>query len=437
MKTCLALAIAIALIGVLLFSCTKDMPPAPERDNPDDGRNPDFVPEITDIIIGDGSGQSENPAQIRLIVNGSTGAIDSMMVGQVSDSGEAYSGQWQAYDSVFTFDFIGDTTLGTQKWVSAKIKSCDGDEGASRYKSFILGINAPSNLRIINPYACNFTIEWDDNSNIETGFSVEKNQDNTSFVELAIIGENMENYSENIDSVGTYIYRVRAKKDNMYSVYSNSVEYLMSEFLPINGLVLFFPFDNFADNVVGNYYDGTKYGDVISTTDRFSANSKAYYFSGSEDYIEFSFTPMLTLESLTLCAWVKFETGGSNNPRVIEQNDGNFLLCTNSTSSQRSFSFKIGSSVITTQTTFTSDVWYFVCGIKDQSLMKLYINTTPSSSSNCANSISLLGVVNIARKPSNTLDDFKGTIDDIRIYNRALTDAEIEILYHEGGWIGN
>jgi hypothetical protein len=45
--------------------------------------------------------------------------------------------------------------------------------------------------------------------------------------------------------------------------------------------------------------------------------------------------------------------------------------------------------------------------------------------------------VNIARKPSNTLDDFKGTIDDIRIYNRALTDAEIEILYHEGGWIGN
>ncbi len=29
---------------------------------------------------------------------------------------------------------------------------------------------------------------------------------------------------------------------------------------------------------------------------------------------------------------------------------------------------------------------------------------------------------------------FIGSIDDIRIYNRALTDEEIMILYHEGGW---
>jgi hypothetical protein len=27
-----------------------------------------------------------------------------------------------------------------------------------------------------------------------------------------------------------------------------------------------------------------------------------------------------------------------------------------------------------------------------------------------------------------------GSIDDIRIYNRALTNSEINQLYHEGGW---
>jgi hypothetical protein len=32
---------------------------------------------------------------------------------------------------------------------------------------------------------------------------------------------------------------------------------------------------------------------------------------------------------------------------------------------------------------------------------------------------------------------FKGSIDDIRIYNRALTDQEIQQLYHENGWTGN
>ena len=27
-----------------------------------------------------------------------------------------------------------------------------------------------------------------------------------------------------------------------------------------------------------------------------------------------------------------------------------------------------------------------------------------------------------------------GKLDDIRFYNRALTESEINVLYHEGGW---
>ncbi|OHD11004.1 MAG: hypothetical protein A2086_10055 [Spirochaetes bacterium GWD1_27_9] len=34
-------------------------------------------------------------------------------------------------------------------------------------------------------------------------------------------------------------------------------------------------------------------------------------------------------------------------------------------------------------------------------------------------------------------EEFKGIIDDIRIYNRTLTDEEIESLYTEGGWSEN
>jgi hypothetical protein len=32
---------------------------------------------------------------------------------------------------------------------------------------------------------------------------------------------------------------------------------------------------------------------------------------------------------------------------------------------------------------------------------------------------------------------FKGRLDDIRIYSRALNDNEIQQLYHEGGWQPN
>ena len=32
---------------------------------------------------------------------------------------------------------------------------------------------------------------------------------------------------------------------------------------------------------------------------------------------------------------------------------------------------------------------------------------------------------------------WEGDIDDIRVYSRALSDDEIQSLYHEDGWIGN
>jgi hypothetical protein len=35
---------------------------------------------------------------------------------------------------------------------------------------------------------------------------------------------------------------------------------------------------------------------------------------------------------------------------------------------------------------------------------------------------------------NNIIGYFDGKLDDIRIYNRALTDTEIPALYHESGW---
>ncbi len=82
------------------------------------------------------------------------------------------------------------------------------------------------------------------------------------------------------------------------------------------------------------------------------------------------------------------------------------------------------------------NTWYNIVAIYDGSLLSLYIN----------------GVLNSTSTVNYTLDNsseplyigkgftsvswnwyrwFKGKIDDIRIYNRALTDAEIEALYNE------
>ena len=37
----------------------------------------------------------------------------------------------------------------------------------------------------------------------------------------------------------------------------------------------------------------------------------------------------------------------------------------------------------------------------------------------------------------NVYNFFQGNLDDLRIYNRALTEAEVQALYYEGGWTGS
>jgi hypothetical protein len=40
----------------------------------------------------------------------------------------------------------------------------------------------------------------------------------------------------------------------------------------------------------------------------------------------------------------------------------------------------------------------------------------------------------MALNSSYTSELFDGVIDDVRIYNRALSEVEIQELYHENGW---
>ena len=42
----------------------------------------------------------------------------------------------------------------------------------------------------------------------------------------------------------------------------------------------------------------------------------------------------------------------------------------------------------------------------------------------------------IGKNPAGSDRYYNGNIDDIRIYNRALSEDEIQALYHEGGWTG-
>jgi hypothetical protein len=73
----------------------------------------------------------------------------------------------------------------------------------------------------------------------------------------------------------------------------------------------------------------------------------------------------------------------------------------------------------------TKGTWYHVAGTYDGTTLKAYINGILRATSTCSDGIiDSQGVMNIARNPL-LATYFNGTIDDVRYYDRTLSDAEI------------
>jgi hypothetical protein len=97
-------------------------------------------------------------------------------------------------------------------------------------------------------------------------------------------------------------------------------------------------------------------------------------------------------------------------------------------------------SIATSNALFNDNKWHLLCSVKNGGSFSLYIdgilqktvidNATFSSTENY-----LIG--HHTFWPNNGLNTYTGLMDDIRIYSRALSGAEILTLYHEGGWTGN
>jgi hypothetical protein len=71
--------------------------------------------------------------------------------------------------------------------------------------------------------------------------------------------------------------------------------------------------------------------------------------------------------------------------------------------------------------------WYFLVGTYDGSTMRFYINGQQIGS---ATSISLVYGSPFAIFPTGTTGGSEYSIDDYRVYNRALSAVEVQTLYN-------
>lgn len=210
------------------------------------------------------------------------------------------------------------------------------------------------------------------------------------------------------------------------------------------GLVVFYPFNGNANDESGNSLNGTVYGALLTADKNGNAN-KAYSFNGSTNYISSPHNSLLNFGTSNFSIYALIKTGsippGSWSAIISKHNtatnhDTEFFLMIEGGTGKPYFGLSTNTGVfdrIYGPSSICNNKYHALCGIKENGILKFYLDGkligTKSTTINPNNTNPL----NVGRSSYNSgYGYFNGIIDEIRIYSRALTLSEIQLL---GNWL--
>ncbi|MFC1848624.1 LamG-like jellyroll fold domain-containing protein [candidate division CSSED10-310 bacterium] len=216
--------------------------------------------------------------------------------------------------------------------------------------------------------------------------------------------------------------------------------YLLHSFTPCaaditTGLVAYYPFNGNANDESSTGNHGTANGAVL-TTDRFNQADSAYSFDGLNDYIQAAHHAALNVSNSTVSAWIKSNDMTKLNQDIISktQSGGYGLSINDDGAGPNIFGLALHISgsyrYVLSNEHLDSNRWYHVCGTFDGTTARFYVDGylegEESFSGTVTNNTSPLVIGN---ESVQLYDPFDGKIDDVRIYNRTLTETEVKELY--------
>lgn len=221
---------------------------------------------------------------------------------------------------------------------------------------------------------------------------------------------------------------------------------------PSEGLIAYYPLDGNAVDQSSNNFNGSING-AVPTTDKNDKSNMAFDFDG-ESYIETSteIDDFLS-EGATFSAWINLKVSGTSG-RIIsnysgESTGGNclervgFNFTTSNEEGIRLIYATDGNDFvgkISSPNSIILNQWHHVVGVWkgefDSSSFELYVDGNKVDSSNLEDGFPNCGYLesplpfNFGRGfcAAGECGFYTGAIDDIRIYNRALSQFEIEII---------
>lgn len=194
------------------------------------------------------------------------------------------------------------------------------------------------------------------------------------------------------------------------------------------GLVAYYPFDGNVNDATGNGNNGTNYGAVL-TNDRFGNANSAYQFDGATTYMDFGSPSDLAFTGdFTVAAWCNF-SGGTENPRILSYGQpGGYELTTDGTGSTRSFDFICNGAPLSTPVIFTQNAWYSLVAVVQGEIAYVYVDGVLLAT-NPVTEPTYIADFEIGTQSQSDNDYWDGAINDVRLYNRALSPTDVASLF--------
>nr|HXK49876.1 LamG domain-containing protein [Clostridiales bacterium] len=274
---------------------------------------------------------------------------------------------------------------------------------------------------------------------------------------LMIIFDSVDN--ENVTSVGKDSARRQAEQkvvmreqsppsvNEPRNVFQKSETFTSSK-VPADGLVAYYPFSGNADDASGNGNNGTVHGATL-TEDRFGNPNSAYYFDGNS-WIEVKDSPNLKpANSLTVCAWVNLEYRDVDDyMRILSKHGevtdaggshGSYQLITGRLKDRGAYNMTLKTNQKYDYTRSGSKIstpgWHFILGTWDGTTASVYHDGVLTGESKIGGNIIYdFNSLIIGKDGYYKHVNFKGSIDDIRIYNSPMNPEQVWGLYCEFGW---
>ncbi len=193
------------------------------------------------------------------------------------------------------------------------------------------------------------------------------------------------------------------------------------------GLISYFNFDDNLKDQQSYSNDGVFSGSAIAYIP--GKYGKALLFNGINQFVNFKSNAPIISNQISVSYWVNSNDPGLKYPIYFQQQNGG------------SFGFAIKDKLIGFflalpgfdgyfDSSFQMNSWYHIVGVYDGTSIKFYLNGTFKGSILYTGNTQFTGFDDFLQIGYDLDFYWKGSIDELRIYNRALTQEEVTQLYN-------